>query len=268
MPFTDVNDIRMHYVLAGEGEPLVVLHGLGSCAEDWQEQVDRFSAHYRVVVPDLRGFGRSDKPPGPYSVAQFAEDVRELLLQLGIHRCHLLGFSMGGAIAFQFALDQPEFVQSLIIVNSVPSFELDTLRKRFMVASRIFMARVLGMERVVRVISKRVFPEPHQARTREALIERHKNNSKESYLAAINALAGWSVKPRLGELAMPALIIASDQDYTEIEEKQATVAAMPAARLAVITDSRHVTYADQPDQFSRVVLKFLSAVRGRAGNDG
>lgn len=257
MPFANINDIRMHYELVGEGETLVLVHGLGSSAEDWEEPAAKFARHFRVIVPSMRGFGLSDKPPGPYSVAQFASDLLALLEHLNIDRCHLLGFSMGGAIAFQFALDAPGRLCSLIIVNSVPSFEMDTLRKRFMVASRVVMARVLGMERVVRILSNRVFPEPHQKEAREKIIARHKTNSKESYLAAINALAGWSIRPRLGDLKMPALIVASDQDYTSVEEKQSTVAAMPNARLGVIANSRHVTYADQPEAFNRMVLEFL-----------
>ncbi|MEL7448751.1 MAG: alpha/beta hydrolase [Pseudomonadota bacterium] len=260
MPFVTVNDIRMHYVEAGSGEPLVVLHGLGSCAEDWEEQVARFDGSYRVIVPDLRGFGLTDKADGPYSVAGFAADVSGLLAQLGVERFNLLGFSMGGAVAFQLALNAPDAVQSLIIVNSLPSFELDSPKKRFMVASRMMMARLLGMERVVKILSARVLPEPHQREAREELIERHKTNSTACYLAAIRALAGWSIRPRLGELRMPVLVVASDQDYTDVAEKEATVAALPDARLAVIRDSRHVVYVDQPEAFTRAVLEFLASV--------
>ncbi|MEM9056389.1 MAG: alpha/beta hydrolase [Pseudomonadota bacterium] len=258
MPFATVNKVRLHYLDEGAGEPLVILHGLGSSSEDWREPCARFTGRYRVVVPDLRGFGLSDRPPGPYSVAQFAGDVRALLAQLGIDRCHLLGFSMGGAVAFQLALDDPSTVRSLLIVNSLPSFEADTWRKRFMVASRVAMARLVSMERLVRILATRMLPEPHQAELREVLIARHRSNDKASYLAAIRALVGWTVRPRLGELTLPALIVASDDDYTDVEEKRAAAAAMPNARLAVIANSRHVPYADQPEAFSRVVLDFLA----------
>jgi len=139
MTFAPLKDLKLHYQQHGRGEPLVLLHGLGSSSYDWEFQVPAFSKYYRVIAPCLRGFGDSDKPPGPYSISQYAHDVIDLLDHLGIARCHVLGFSMGGAIAFQMAVDQPERLHSLIVVNSQPSFELDHWRKHLMVITRIGM---------------------------------------------------------------------------------------------------------------------------------
>ena len=94
MPTAHVNGVEIFFDVQGDGEPLVMLHGLGSSSQDWEHQVPAFAARYRVMTPDLRGFGRSAKPRGPYSITQYSADVRALLNVLGISRCHLLGLSM------------------------------------------------------------------------------------------------------------------------------------------------------------------------------
>ena len=262
MSFARLNDLNLHYQQHGRGEALVLLHGLGSSSYDWEFQVPAFSKYYRVIAPCLRGFGDSDKPAGPYSISQYARDVIGLLDHLGIARCHVLGFSMGGAVAFQMAVDQPERLHSLIVVNSQPSFELDHWRKHLMVITRIGMASVLGMERMTRYVAKRLFPLPDQQHLRDRMMERHAKNQKASYLAALQALAGWSVKDRIHQLYVPTLIVAGEHDYSPLTEKQTYVSLIPRARLAVIRGTRHGTLFEKPDEVNRVVLDFLSAPSG------
>ena len=160
MPKAEINGIEMHYVDEGDGEPLVLLHGLGSSAEDWEFQIPALSRHYRVVAPCLRGFGHSEKPPGGHSIKTWSEDVVSLIRHLDLAPVHLLGFSMGGAISFQTVVDHPGLLRSLIIVNSLPSFELDHWTKYLMVLTRIGMAQTMGMPRLARYVAKRVFPAP------------------------------------------------------------------------------------------------------------
>ena len=264
MSFARLKDLTLHYQQHGRGEVLLLLHGLGSSSHDWEFQVPEFSEHFRVVAPCLRGFGDSDKPAGPYSIAQYASDVVALLDHLGIERCHVLGFSMGGAIAFQLAVDRPDRVNSLIVVNSQPSFELDHWRKHLMVITRVGMASVLGMERMTRYVAKRLFPLPEQKHLRDRMIERQVKNQKASYLAALQALAGWSVKDRLHELSAPTLVIAGEHDYSPLEEKRRYVKLIPDARLEVIKGTRHGTLFERPGEVNRSVLDFLLAPAGGA----
>ena len=92
-------DITLNYVEAGEGFPLVLLHGNGEDHTYFEHQMSPFSAHYRVIAPDTRGHGKSPRGEEPFTLEQFAEDLKEFLDGLGIFRCHLLGFSDGGNIA-------------------------------------------------------------------------------------------------------------------------------------------------------------------------
>lgn len=259
MPKALVNNINIHYADEGSGQPLLLLHGLGSSVPDWEHQIPAFAQHFRVIAPALRGHGRTDKPKGPYSIGMMSDDAFGLLDALDIRSCHVLGFSMGGAIAFQMAVDSPKRVRTLVILNSQPSFEVDHWRKHLFVLVRIAMARIIGMERMSRFVAKKLFPGPGQAHLREKMISRHGKNDPDVYLAAVNALKGWTVKEWIGGLHMPTLIVAADEDYTSVEEKQAYVSELPNARLEVIDDSRHASHIDQTERFNEVVLEFLLA---------
>lgn len=261
MSYVRVNGVRIHFQEHGAGEPLLLLHGLGSSSHDWEFQIPDFARHFHVIAPCLRGFGDSEKPPGPYSIRQFADDTLALMDHLGIDRSHVLGFSMGGAIAFQMAVDEPRRLDGLVIVNSQPSFELDHWRKHLMVITRIGMASVLGMERMTRYVAKRLFPYPEQQALRDRMLERHAKNNKACYLAALQALAGWSVKDRLSEITTRTLVIAGEHDYSPLEEKRTYVSLMPNAELEVIPDSRHGTLFEKPAEVNRAVLDFLLGPR-------
>lgn len=259
MPTARIHGADLHYTVHGRGQPLLLLHGLGSSGRDWEYQIPAFAKHFQVIAPCLRGFGRSSTDVGPYTVSQFAADTTELLDQLGIEDTHILGFSMGGAIAFQMAVDTPQRLRRMVIVNSQPSFELNHWRKQLLVLMRIGMASVMGMERMTRFAAKRLFPLPEQADLRRRMQERHGANNKECYLATLRALAGWSVADEIGEILTPTLVIAAEHDLTPVEEKRAFAARMQAAELAVIKDSRHGTLFDRPDQCNELVLDYLRA---------
>jgi len=123
-----VGDIELYYDITGKGQPILLIHGLGSGARDWEMQVPLLSQYFQVVTVDVRGHGQSDKPPGPYSIPLFAADTIELIRSLDIAPVHVIGISMGGMIAFQVAVDAPEMVKSLVIVNSGPEFVLRSPR--------------------------------------------------------------------------------------------------------------------------------------------
>jgi pimeloyl-ACP methyl ester carboxylesterase len=257
MPKAIIHGVEIFYDVHGAGEALVLLHGLGASSQDWEHQVPEFSHHYRVITPDLRGFGRSAKPQGPYSIAQFSADMLALLDILGVKQCHLLGLSMGGAVAFQMALDQPRRFKTLIIVNSSPSFELNSWRRRLMAWTRILVPHVFGMRAWSHHVVKRLFPKPEQSELRARLVARSSSNDRDAYVAAVHALKGWTVERRLGEIRIPTLVISAEFDYTPVSEKQEYVARMRNAKLQVIKDSRHSSHWDQWETFNRVVLDFL-----------
>jgi len=258
MPKLHARDIDLYYESTGQGQPLLFIHGLGSSTRDWEPQVPVFAARYRVVTFDVRGHGQSDKPPGPYSVPLFAADTATLIRALDIAPAHVAGISMGGMIAFQLAVDAPELIRSLVIVNAGPEFVVRTIKERLQLLQRLLVVRLLGMRKMGEVLSKRLFLKPEQEELRQTFVERWAENDKRAYRDAMRALVGWSVAEHLGTIDVPTLVIASDEDYTPVALKEAYVAQMPQAELVVIEDARHAVTAERPAQFNQALLAFLT----------
>lgn len=265
MPFIHVNGIDLHYEIHGEGEPLLLIHGHGSSGRDWELQVAYFSRRYRVITFDVRGYGTSSKPRGPYSMRLFAEDAAALLQGLGTGPVHVVGISMGGMIALELALGFPGLVKSLVIVNSYPEMRVETWKERLSVVQRFLMVDLLGVRRTGEILSRLLFVKPEQESLREIFVERWAENDKRAYRAGLRAIIGWDVEARLGEIQCPVLVVASDEDYLPVEEKQAYVARIPRARLVVIRDARHAVTAERPEEFNQVVGEFLAEVIMKAG---
>src|SRR5579864_6089252 len=105
-----VGDIAINYEVQGDGEPLIMINGLADDLTSWAAQTEEFARHYKTIVFDNRGIGGTDKPAGKYTTAQMAADARGLLDALGVERAHVIGTSMGGMIAQEFAINYPERV--------------------------------------------------------------------------------------------------------------------------------------------------------------
>lgn len=258
MAYFEHEGCTLHYEEYGQGEPLVLLHGLGSSCQDWEYQVPELARKYRVILLDVRGHGRSDKPRERYSIAGFSADLLALLEHLNTGPVHLAGLSMGGMIGFQFAVDHPHRLRSLCIVNSAPEVKLRSRDDYWQWFKRWSLARLLSLETIGKGLAARLFPKPEQAELRRKMAERWARNDKRAYLASFDAIVGWGVQERLGQIRCPTLVISADHDYTPIQLKQRYVALIPQARLAVIEDSRHATPLDQPRLFNQTLLQFLA----------
>src|SRR3546814_20575157 len=120
MPTVRVDDIELHYVEAGVGAPLLLIHGLGGSHRDWEYQIGEFAQHFRVIAPDLRGFGDSPGGRRLISIPRFARAMLPLLDAPGLARCLLVGHSTGGSIAQQLTLAQPQRVPRLVVAHRLP----------------------------------------------------------------------------------------------------------------------------------------------------
>ncbi|MDC0740679.1 alpha/beta fold hydrolase [Polyangium mundeleinium] len=257
MPHIHVDGCEIHYEVKGRGEVVLLLHGLGSSLLDWEMQIPALAERYTVVAVDMRGHGRSGKPPGPYRIATFAADVAQVMRALALGPAHVVGISMGGMIGFQLAVDHPSLVRSLVVVNSAPAFVPRTLRERLAVVQRIVALRVLGLPGFARKIAEKNLPRPDQEALRRKLAARLAQNDEAAYRAASYAILGWSVAERIGTIRCPVLVVTGDQDYTPVAAKEAYAARIPRARVAVVADSRHCTPIDQPEAFNQLLLDFL-----------
>jgi 3-oxoadipate enol-lactonase len=261
-----VADGDLAYDLAGEGRPLLLLHGLGGRGSDWAAQVAHFQPRYRVITCDVLGHGASARPPGPYSVARFARGVAALLRTVAPEPAHLVGLSMGGMVAFQLAVDAPDLIRSLVIVNSGPELVPRNAAERWALRMRVFTVRWLGMRRMGTMLGERLFPDDPDRRA--DFLARFLTNDRHAYLAATRALIGWSVADRIEAIAAPTLAVVSDQDYTPPSRKEEYVRRIRGARMVVVPNARHALPMERPDAFNQVLDAFLAEVDGTATTAG
>jgi 3-oxoadipate enol-lactonase len=259
MHYIQLRNGRCAYIRQGHGKPVLLLHGLGSSLLDWQPQIDALSQFAKVYALDLRGHGASEPLRKPVSVAELADDVAEFIRMQSIQGCVLVGISMGGMVAFQLLAQQPELVGRLVAINSAPSFPLDSLVLRARVMLRLALIRLFGLKAMGRLLAGKLFPYAEQDELRRRMAMRMGANDRTSYLHAIHAILGWSALPAVNAVDTPMLIVAGDRDYTPLTYKQAYVAQLRNAELAVVNDSGHATPLDQPEQLNRLLKRFILA---------
>jgi 3-oxoadipate enol-lactonase len=258
----EMSDATRHQVALrvrcfGSGECVVLLHGLGSSGDDWAFQVGPLAQAFQLLVPDLRGCGGSPESADACSIAGFADDVWRVLDGRGISRAALVGFSMGGAVALEMAVQRPQATARLVLINSLPSYRADHWRKLLEFWLQIGMVRLLGMHRTARVVARRLFPHPWQAAMRERVVEVVGGSRPEPYLRCARALADWCAADRIDSLRMPTLMIAGEHDYTALDEKRRWAARL-GAHLVVVRGSRHGTPFDAIGATNALLLAFLT----------
>jgi 3-oxoadipate enol-lactonase len=261
MPKVLVNNTGIYYEVTGQGEPLLFIHGLASSSRSWKKQVPVFSQKYRVLTFDIRGHGRSDKPMEPYSIKLFATDAVELLRTLGIDSVHVVGFSMGGMIAFQLAVDAPELVRSLVAVNCCPEGSMRSFNNGVECFKQMLWLPFNG------IWNKRPNNggEPELAsldldeeKVYQSVIQRMAVKNKLAYASAFRAIIKWSVASRLNTIKCPTLMITSDEDFVPVSVKEGYASQIPCAELVVINNSRHAAPRERTEEFNNILLDFVS----------
>ena len=224
MPTANLGEIRLHYETSGAGEPLIFIHGLGSSARDWENQVPYFSDRYRVLTPDLRGHGKSDKPPGPYSISLFSNDIAKLITTLDIYLTHVVGLSLGGFVATELAVDHGELMRSVVIVNTAPGLPRDSFRDRLRTKRELLLRRLIvrlfGMRELGCFLSRKLVPHPEQTQLRYTFVERWAGNDHRAYLDTLAAVSRWSVRERLSSITRPMCVVSGEQDFFPMSLKK------------------------------------------------
>tara|TARA_R110001592_G_scaffold38190_7_gene126289 strand:+ start:10899 stop:11681 length:783 start_codon:yes stop_codon:yes gene_type:complete len=253
----DVNTIQLDYIDVGKGAVLLFLHGLGSTKKDWDAQIPFFSKNYRTISVDLRGHGKSTIPENDFGVDFMTQDIKDLLDALHIKKATIIGFSMGGAIGFQFAYLYPNMIDKLVIVNSGPDFNNMGQIGEDLLKNRVAYLKENGLKPLAKEISFNMFPEDHQVEIRTDFEKRCRENNYHSYLNSFITLMDWGLGDKIKEIKVKTLIIASDMDYTPISFKEAYLKNMKNAALVVIKNSRHGVVIDQPEAFNKALHTFL-----------
>ena len=245
---------RIALSVTGEGELLLFLHGMGGRRQNWDAQLAFFSAAYKAAAWDARGYGDSDDYEGPLDFTVFSTDVVRVLDHFGARQAHIVGLSMGGRIARNFALHHPERVRSLVLANTSPGFgALPAEQVRGFVEQR----RTLDPEQQ----AKRLFGPNASAEAREKLVASLRAVHRESYLKTIEASVAQDVAAPIENIRTPTLVITSTEDTLyprRIAEDMAR--RIPGARLVVINGAGHVSNLERPQEFNQAVADFLRTV--------
>ena len=249
---------QLNYRRSGKGVPLVLLHGFVGGSGYWFAQEAALRDYIELISVDLPGFAGSADVLAPNSLSGYAQVVVDLLAHLGIARFSLLGFSMGGMVAQQLALDHAGLVQSLILYGSSA---VGDLPHRF----ESWEASIARLERegVEATTDKTVstwFLEgkahPYYALCRQACA----GARKDSCIAVMRAMQGWSSVSRLGEIKVPTLVIVGDKDRsTKPSDSVVLWEGIPNSQFCVLPNCAHGAHLEKPELFNRVVGDFLLA---------
>lgn len=223
-------DILLNYVEAGEGFPLVLLHGNGEDHTYFKHQMGPFSEKFRVVAPDTRGHGQSPRGAAPFTLEQFAKDLKIFLDGLSIKKCHLLGFSDGANIALLFALKHPEYVEKLVLNGA----NLYPLAVKLSTQAPI----VLGWELLQAI---RRFDKKAQIKWELLDLMVTQPHIKPEYLAA---------------LTMPTLVAAGERDMIREKHTRLIAQSIPNSQLAILPGDHFVARRNW-QTFNPLVLEFL-----------
>lgn len=262
MPTFDLGpNLKIHFQEINKtGSPVVLLlHGLGAMGESWGFQVPALeAANFSVLIPDLRGFGKSSYPGGTSSIQSMSNDVVKLLDFLQIPKINLAGISMGGTVALQFALDHPDRVHKLVLINTFAHLNPDSFKGWLYFLIRTVLLYTLGINKQANVVAKRIFPDPKQAEFRQILISQINQADPHGYRAAMWALARFNVKQRLNELSIPTLVITGENDTTVPPKIQKDLAGgIPNSQQTIIPAAGHAVIVDQTETFNKIFIDFL-----------
>jgi pimeloyl-ACP methyl ester carboxylesterase len=275
MPSKSLRGADIHYGVSGEGQPLLLIPGLGLDRNYYRLGVPDLSKHLAVYAVDPRGIGESTKSPPPYTVEAWAEDFAELIPALGAGPMHVLGSSLGGAMALALAARAPALVKSLTIVGGFS--ELDRAAElnfglRMRLIERLGMnqdvADYMGLWTMTRefVNSDAGFA---QMRANQEIIKR---NSAELYLAFVKSVLAWGrclpeqkgqakFTERLGAIKTPTLVIGSANDQLiPLALSELIAKGIPGARLTVMPDGGHIPFIEKPREVVKIVLDFIATV--------
>ncbi len=260
----EINVALLYYETLGEGQPVVFLHSGLASSRMWAAQVRELRGRYRAIRYDLRGFGRSSMPPEPFS---HRADLAGLLRFLGVERAVLVGSSMGGRLAIDFALEYPEMVSALVLVGAgisgrQPSeFLMEQWKAIDAVGEAGDMAQAVEMELRLWVDGPGRAPEQVDPALRELVREM----DTENFRRALEEEQGQpqELEPpalaRLGEIGAPTLVLVGEHDVPDFVESAERLARdIPGAKKIVLPGTAHLPSLEQPEAFNRLVLEFLA----------
>src|SRR5262245_36970076 len=269
MPFAQNQETKIYWDQEGNGEPVLLIMGLGYPSAMWFRTRPLLSEHYRTIAFDNRGVGRSDCPPGPYGIPLMAADAAAVLDACECESAHLYGVSMGGMIAQEFALQYPDRVRSLIL-GCTAAGGPHAVRAEPEVIEFLWQR---GNEDAIAALEASV-PYIYAPATPRTLIDEDIALRKqwlprpESYFAQLKGIFAWEAYSRLDQIRAPTLLIHGESDRLVPAGNGNLIAEkIPGAKFVLLPQAGHIYATDQSEAAQTAVLEFLAA-QTRAGSAG
>lgn len=271
-----INGFEMNYEVAGHGPPVLLVHGFPLDRRLWAAQVDALAEDYRVITPDLRGFGESEAPTGPYPMDLLAEDMRALLRELGIEQVILVGLSMGGYVSLAFWRLYPNVVRALVLADTRAA--PDTPEGKQNRQDMIQRVQSEGVEPIAEEMLSNVLSNVTLADNTDAVQQARRMMTGASVEGIVGALQGMmerpDSRPTLPGIAVPTLIVVGEDDtLTPPSEAEAMRDAIlgegrggtatrrvPEARVVRIPGAGHLSPLENPGAFNQALREFLGEV--------
>jgi pimeloyl-ACP methyl ester carboxylesterase len=275
MPEIEIAGARLHYAASGSGKPLLLIPGLGMDHTYYRLGVPALARRMQVLAVDPRGIGRSTKSPPPYCVEAWADDFAAMIDKLGLGPIHVLGSSLGGAMALALAQRHGGKLKSLIVVGGFSELDRATelnFRLRLRLIQKLGMSEEVADYMGLWTLTRKFINSDAGYATMRANQANIQANSATSYSAFVEALLAWGRcqpgqerEPKfttlLGLIKLPTLVVTSDNDHLIPRELSDLIAARIAgAKLAVMPGAGHIPFMEQPDEAVRIVLEFIDGL--------
>jgi pimeloyl-ACP methyl ester carboxylesterase len=262
MPSIKANGINIHYEEIGSGEPLLLIMGLGADGSLWAQHVDVYKDHFRCIMMDNRGSGRSDKPDGPYTIKQMADDAVGLLDALNIIKAHISGISMGGAIAQEIAINNPERVLTATLISTWAQCDTYATRIFEMFKETIIVADKINFTRLLQLW---IFTPDYHNKEMDDLLKREIEGGQYQYpmpqhafLAQCDACIAHDTTDRLNNIVAPTLITVGEEDiFTPLKFSRHIAEHTPNNELYIVHGGGHAHHWEKLDEFNDKTLSFL-----------
>ncbi|MGX2040227.1 alpha/beta fold hydrolase [Methylocaldum sp. MU1018] len=262
--------ISTEYLMAGDGPPIVLLHGIADSAHTWQWVMPLLARNYRVIAPSLPGFGESDKPAVPYSPEFFTRFVSAFLDALGLQRVCIVGNSLGGLVAMRLALSAPARVSALVLIGSAGLGRAVSLAMRLLSLpgvrkmAALWFRTPLGARFWVFQLSAMLIARRCPSDWRDRA---HRMARMPGYLEAVAAASASTIDLRgqreilldqLQKLTVPTLILWGERDrIVPVRQARDAAARLGQGRLEVLPDCGHLPQVEQPDRVADIIGNFL-----------
>jgi 3-oxoadipate enol-lactonase len=258
MSFVENQGAKLYWDEQGQGEPVLLIMGLGYPSSLWHRTRPVLAQHFHTVAFDNRGVGLSDVPPGPYSIATMASDADAVLDAAGFPSAHIFGISMGGMIAQEFALQYPARTRSLILGCTSAGGPSAVRAERKV--SDILMVRGMTLEQAREAILPYIYDAttPREKIEEDVSLRRRWLPSLEGYTAQLQGILAWESYSRLAQITAPTLVIHGKSDALVPPGNGELIAGrIPGAKLVLIDHASHLFFTDQTHAAHKEILEFL-----------